>query len=304
MHNPWIRAFFFFLLLLTPVAAGEAYVRLLPNVAKSKHFFLTKHSDDVDVLVLGSSHAYYGICPQELGRYAYNAAQVSQTLRYDDWLLHHYSFNNIKWVVQSVSDFSFYEHLEDGPEWYLANRYRIYMGCDIHAPWSVYGWEATAFPVFVEKLKSLWQPPKMRWSIQGQGLEYTLENRATDWDNGVERAKHNYYENFSAAQENVGHLHGIARFCEERHARLLLVSTPLRPSYRNAQNPQQLVDMRHRLDVFLKIHPDAFYLDFSADPRFTAADFYDADHLNTDGAHKLSCLIRHRLYGQKLLEQE
>jgi len=302
MRSPYVRPFLFFLLPLVLLAAGEAYVRSLPNAAKSKHEFLTKHSDEVDVLVLGSSHTYYGICPDALGSHAYNAAQVSQTLRYDDWLLHHYSFNNIEWVVQPVSDFSLYENLEGGSEWYLANRYRLYMDCDIHSPWSVYGWEATAFPAFVEKLKSLWQPPKMRWSEQGQGLEYTLESRAAEWDNGAERARHNCYENFAAAEENVGHLHRIARFCEKRHARLLLISTPLRPSYRSAQDPRQIADMRHRLKVFLKRHPVAMYLDFSADPRFSDVDFYDADHLNTDGARKLSFLIKQRMHGQNRLK--
>lgn len=290
--NPYLRASLFFLLLLIPVAAGEAYVRSLPNASKAKHAFLTAHSSEVDVLILGSSHTYYGICPEVLSPHAYSAAQVSQTLRYDDWLLHHYPFPSLKYVVLPISDFSLYENLEDGAEWYLANRYRLYMDCDIHSRLSVYDWEFTAFPVFLEKMKSLWQPPKMHWSNYGQGLEYTLEKRSTDWDNGAERAAHNRYTDFSAAAENMAHLQSIAQFCKQHHARLLLITTPLRPSYRRAQSPRQLADTRNRLRHFLRHNPEAVYHDFSADSRFDENDFYDSDHLNTRGARKLSLLLR------------
>lgn len=295
MHSPWLRFLLFALLLLVPLAAGEAYVRSLPNPSKAKHAYLSAHAREVDVLVLGSSHTYYGIAPGLLSPHAYSAAQVSQTLRYDDWLLHHYSFNNIRWVILPVSDFSLYENLEGGAEWYLATRYLLYMGCSLHSRLSVYGWEMTAFPVFAEKIKSLWRPPRMSWSRYGQGLEYTRSARAADWDNGAARAAHNRYTDFRAAGENIGHLQRIARFCQSRHARLLLITTPLRPSYRRAQDPRQMADLRRRLHAFLRHAPAARYLDLSADPRFTAADFYDSDHLNTDGARKLTRILRREM---------
>lgn len=291
-HKPVLRFALFFALVLLPVGAGEAYVRSLPNAAKAKHAFLTAHSKEVDVLVLGSSHTYYGIEPQLLSAHAYSAAMVSQTLRYDDYLLHHYAFPRLRCVIVPVSDFTLYEELEGTASWYLANRYRLYMNCDVHPRLSVYDWECTAFPAFCEKLKSLWQAPKMHWSAYGQGLEYTYEARKADWDNGTVRAAANIYTDFSGATENMRHLQSIADFCKSHGARLVLVSTPLSATYYDALSTPQEADKTQRLKAFLRKNACAEYHDMRRHPGITEADFYDADHLNTRGAHAFTLLLR------------
>lgn len=290
-RTPWPRVALFFLILAVPLAAGEAYLRSLPNPYKAKHAYLTAHSREVETLILGSSHAYYGIHPETLGPHAYSAAMVSQTLRYDYYLLRHYPFPRLRTVVLTVSDFTLYEEIEDGREWYLANQYRLYMDCDIHPRLSVYGWEVTAFRIYCEKLRSLWQPPRMGWSATGQGTEYTLRNKAADWDNAAARVKTNRYDDFSRAPRQTAVLQSIADWCRDHGATLLLVSTPLSPAYRALQNPAQVSDTESRLKTFLDSTPHARRLDFRADPRFGPDDFYDADHLTFNGSRKLSRLI-------------
>lgn len=289
--RPLFRILLFAAILLLPLSAGESYIRSVPNPSKAKHAHMKAHSKEIDVLILGSSHTYYGIAPERISKRAYSLAQVSQTLRYDDFLLHHYPMPNLRMVVLPISDFSLYEELEDGKEWYLANRYRLYMDCNIHPHLSVYDWEITSFPTYCEKLKQLWQPPHMHWSAYGQGLEYTLAHRPTNWDNGEERAANNTYTDLSRATNGISHLESIARFCESNHVRLILLSTPLRPSYRQHQNADQLADTHSRIQQFLQRHPQTTYLDFRASPQFSANDFYDSDHLNTQGAQKLSLLV-------------
>ena len=290
----WLRCALFAALLLLPVAAGEWYVRSLPNPAKAKHAFLAARSHEVDTLILGNSHAYYGLAPELLGSHAFSAAQVSQTLRYDAWVLAHYPFPRLRVVVLTLSDFSLYEELEEGDEWFLANRYRLYMDCDFHSCLSVYGWEVTAFRPFCEKLASLCRPPRMRWSAAGQGLEYTLESRAPGlaWDNGPERAAANDYADLSLSRRGMGYLETIARYCEARGLTLALVATPLTRSYRAARSAARVADTRRCLAALLRRHPSVRYYDYSEAAAFTAADFYDADHLNLDGSHKLSRLLR------------
>lgn len=286
------RMFAFALTLLVPLAAGEAYLRHLPNPSKDKHAYLIAHAPEVDVLILGSSHTYYGVAPELLSPHAYSAAQVSQTLRYDDWVLHHYDFRHLTDVVVPISYFTFYEELEGGGEWYLANRYRLYMDCDLHPRLSVYDWEVTAFSVYITKLKSLWQPRRMWWSREGQGLEYTTQNKQPDWDNGAVRAARNHYTDFSGAPANESRLRHIADYCRRHHVRLWLITTPLRPSFRQACDGRQLADTRHRLQVFMRRYPEVHYIDYGADPRFSAQDFYDADHLSLTGSHRLTKYLR------------
>lgn len=287
------RFVLFAILILLPLGVGEIYVRSLPNPTKSKHAHLMAKSREIEVLILGNSHTYYGINPAILSERAYSAAQVSQTLKYDNWILGAYPFDSLQTVVLPVSDFSLYEELENGDEWYLANRYRLYMNCEIHPCLSVYGWECTAFPVFCEKLKSLWTPSRMQWSSYGQGLEYTFANRRPggDWDNGEERAKRNYYKDLGNGEKGVAYLESIARKCEKQKAVLVILQTPLRPSYLQHQNPEQVSDTQSRLRTFFKDFPQTRMLDLRADLRFEAKDFYDSDHLNTDGADKLSFIL-------------
>ena len=288
-----LRTFLFLLPLALLLLGGEAVLRLHPNAAKDKDKAMRLTGSIIDTLILGSSHAYYGLCPELLGRNAYNAAQVSQTLMYDEFILNRYALPHLRTVVLTVSDFSFYEELEGTPSWYLAGRYRMYMGCDYHSLASAYAWEAAAFPVFAKKLLALCQPPRERWSLRGQGLEYTLENRAADWDNGSTRAAVNRYTDLSHGDVNETRLCRIASLCQQRGISLVLVATPLRPSYRAEQNTAQIADMHRRIERVAARFPQTVrFLDFAADPAFTADDFYDADHLNRAGAVKLSLKVK------------
>ncbi len=291
-HSLHVRLIAWFI--LPPImllAAGEVYIRLQPNPSKYKHHFLTLHNSEVDTLILGSSHTYYGIEPEVLGKHAFSLAQVSQTLKYDNYLLHHYPFENLRMVILPISDFSLYEELEDGPEWHMASRYRLYMQCDIHSRWSAYGWEFTSFPTYCTKLKQLWTPSQMSWSRQGQGLEYTMESRQEPWDNGTERALHNRYETFEKAPYGMKHLHEIGTYCARRSIKLVLISTPLSESYRKAQLHAQVEDTDKHIRDFIRMFPNTTYLDFRSSKSFSNHDFYDADHLNRAGAHKLTSTI-------------
>lgn len=279
----------FALLLLLALAAGEVYVRSLPNAAKAKDAWLTRHAGQVETLILGSSHTYYGVAPELLGAHAYNAAQVSQTLRYDNFILEHYPMPRLKLVVLPVSDFTFYEDFESGRDWFLAIRYRLYMHCPYHARLSRYGFEVAAFKPFAEKLKSLWQPRRMRWSALGQGLEYSLSNRPPHWDNGEARATANHYAENACVELNEKYLASIWRRTRaHRGARLVLISTPLRPDYRAAQWPAQVRATDARVARFVATHPGTLYLDYRTDTTFGPRDFYDADHLSLEGSHHFS----------------
>ena len=69
-------------LFLLPIAilavAGEAYVRSLPNSYRLKGEWMRQNADSVEVLILGNSHAYYGIRPQDMQGVAFNLSNVSQ----------------------------------------------------------------------------------------------------------------------------------------------------------------------------------------------------------------------------------
>lgn len=277
------------------LGAGEVYVEHLPNPARDKHRWMTTHAGEVRTLVLGDSHAFYGIRPDLLGPGAFSLALPSQTLRYDLYLLRHYPTEQLKDVVLTVSYFTLWEDFEllGGHEPEIA-RYHIYMDADLH-PWPLYRLECVQRQSFVERLKSLYQPPRLSWDSLGWGDNYTLDLRADDWDNGEARAAANTYSDTAVVAFNAGVLAELMDYCRERKIRLTLVTTPTGPLFRKHQSEQQVATNRRVLASLLQAHSEVHHLDLEADARFSSSDFYDADHLSTVGAAKLTKILRKEL---------
>lgn len=275
----------FSLCILVPLIAAEIYVESLPNPSKTKHSWMSAHSESVSTLILGSSHTFYGVTPSLFPDTAFSLSQVSQTYRYDSYLLRHYPMPKLRTVILPFSYFSLYEDFESQPhEQFNAKRYRIYMDCDLHFRLGWYGFEFTSIDPFVEKLKSLYKPQHMTWDSLGFGTDYTFSSRPADWDNGEAAASGNTYTDTTLVDLNMGFLDDIMTFCQERHARLLLITTPLSPGFRNHQQTEQTERNARCLKQILCRHPEVVYLDFSADPTFTDSLFYDSHHLNGRGA--------------------
>lgn len=294
-----LRFLKYILLFAAPIllffVAGECYVEHLPNPARDKHQWMTAHHDAVTTLVLGDSHAFYGIRPDLLGDSAYSLAMTSQTLRYDDYLLHHYPMPRLRDVVISVSYFRLWEDFETlGVGDHLISRYHIYMDADLHhAP--KYHLECFHRREFIERLKSLYLPPQLSWDARGWGDNYTLDRRADDWDNAAERVAENTYTDTTVVALNEALLHHIIDFCRQQGARLTLVNTPVTPTFRHHEVPRQVDVNEQTLRRILRQHPEVRYLDYEADPSFGPDDFYDADHLSNLGAEKLTKKIRQHL---------
>lgn len=277
------------LLLLT---LAEFYVESLPNIARDKHQWMLRHQQAVKTLVLGHSHTLYGIRPDLLGDSAFNLAQQSQTYRYDAYLLRHYTMPHLQTLILPFNYSSLWEDFEQQGEDFQAIRYRIYMDCDIHPRLSWYGFEVMSMPVVREKLQSLYRPAQNQWDSLGWATEYTLSSRADDWDNGRERAAGNTYKDTTLVALNTNYLHDIFTFCRQHHIQVLLLNTPTSPNFRAHEETHQKAINEKVLRQLLKQYPEILYLDWEADPRFTPEDFYDADHLNTDGATKLTQLVK------------
>lgn len=288
----------FALLVLLVFAAGEWYVRSLPNAARDKHRWMLAHSSEVETLVLGSSHAFYGVDPALLGSGAFSLAMPSQTYRYDDWLLHRYPMGKLRTLILPYSYFSLYEDYESGTGDDCTRRYRIYMDCPIHSRWSAYGLECLDFDSFKERLKSLYKPPRLSWTPLGWGSNNRLETRKPDWDNGAERAQSQTYADTSAVGLNTGFLRSMLSWCRSHGVKAVLISTPLSLSYRQHRLPAQLARNRRVLEGLLREFPEALYMDFEADGRFASPDFYDSDHLSDRGAEKLTRIIHRKIKGQ------
>ena len=279
----------FALAVLAVLTAMEVYVESMPNIARDKHQWMLQHSNKVKTLVLGNSHNLYGIRPDLLGEGAFSLAQQSQTYRYDQYLLQHYPMKELKTIILNFDYSLLWEDFESTPkEEFQAMRYRIYMDCDIHPRLSWYGFEVMYMPLVTEKLRSLFTPGRNHWDHLGWATEYTKEARLQDWDDGKNRAEANTRHDTDIVSMNEGILRDIFDYCQKHHIKVILLNTPVSETFRTYEDPRQRHINDQALKKLLQDNPSVTYLDWEADQRFTSDDFYDSDHLNHEGAQKLT----------------
>ena len=70
------------------VGGAEYAVRQIPNEYKYKNDWMDQHAEEVETLIMGSSHAMFGINPAFIDGVAFNLGLPSQSLKYDLFLLH------------------------------------------------------------------------------------------------------------------------------------------------------------------------------------------------------------------------
>lgn len=291
------RSIAFIIILVAVFGSTEWFVESRPNAAKYKHYWLAAHAEEVGTLVLGSSHTFYGIDAKAFyhGKKdkGFNLAMVSQTCRYDRYLLTHYDFSNLHTLILPYSYFTLYEDFESMPdERYMAIRYRAYMGCDLHRRLSEYGLEVMSSKSVKQRIKLFCEKNECYWDSCGTGANYTYNTRPTPWDDGIITASNNtYYPDTSLVALNKEFLTDIMQMCKDRHIDMFLITTPVSPTFKNHQSKQQDSINTSVLKALLKAYPEVHYHDFTEDKRFADRDFYDSHHLNTDGQEKLTCII-------------
>lgn len=127
----------------------------------------------------------------------------------------------------------------------------------------------------------------------GFGTDYTIENRKKDLNlhNANITAKYHTNKNPSHVKENMAILYHFANICKEKNIKLIILTTPVTDLYSSCLDPTQLNLMHKSINEILDAYPETIYLNFMNDKRFNHNDFYDVDHLNTNGAQKFTTIL-------------
>ena len=290
------------LLMFVALAAMEAAVRAVPNVYKMKNEAMERRSRSVETLVLGNSHGYYDIMPSVLdGDGCYNLAMVSQTLEYDYRLLTRYDFSGLKRVVLVVDNSNCFDMpLDKSQEWYRCTFYRLYMGCGRHGLLSKYGFELSNVPAARKKVERYADTGRVMTDGLGWGEDYDTkeaDNPRLSAEYSKDRAEKHRLRSYSDYAENKAWLLRLTRWCKTRGMELDIVSAPVWKTYREAISPRQKALLADAVGKALGCGASA-WLDYTADTRFGAADFYDCDHLSHAGAEKFTKMLKLALDAQ------
>lgn len=289
----------FALPLMVAGIAVEVALRHLPNDYAYKSRWLADHAESVEVLVLGSSHGLSSIRPDLMTLRTFNAAHVSQTLAFDRHILEQViqCDDSLRWVVLPMSYFSLVEEMKDNIEWWREKNYCIYYGYPSHPLNPLYHSEVIGAPKIKDDIINL-----VRYWTEGttlrdtDSLGYRHRNPATsdyDWDSdGHARAMlHTRQVGTSTIQRNRSHVEHIADLCRQHGVQMLLVTTPAHRAYTSCLDNSQLNEVTQFCLSLAETNSHIRYLNLLNDPRFNNADFHDADHLDDEGATKLTAII-------------
>lgn len=265
----------------------EIYVESIPNSYTYKRQYMEQHAAQIQTLVLGSSYAYDGI-DAELLPSAFNLANSSQCFEDDYRLLAKYlsMMDSLQTVILPLS----YSSLQMVSSSNRRGYYTIYMDLYPRWPISKYSFECFNLELMTKKIiKHALREDVVRCDSLGQRIGHTLESRPTDWQDTEALVANDRFVG-SAAQpyieENTCWLRRIALECQVNGVELYLVKMPALQDYRDAMPQEQVEAMNHAITTITNKFDCVHVLDYQA--WGIDADFWNATHLNTDGARRLT----------------
>lgn len=265
----------------------EFYVESIPNSYTYKRQYMEQHAAEIQTLVLGSSYAYDGI-DAALLPHAFNLANSSQCFEDDYHLLANYlpAMDSLKTVILPLS----YSSLQMVSSSNRRGYYTIYMDLYPRWPISKYSFECFNLELMTKKIiKHALREDVVRCDSLGQRIGHTLESRPDDWQQTQALVSNDRFVGPAAmpyVEENIQWLQQMATLCEDRGVTLCLVAMPMLEEYRRAMPHEQIALMEQVMQQLTDTYPHVQVLDYQS--WGTDDDFYNATHLNTIGARRLT----------------
>lgn len=290
------RIILFVVPVLLLLAALETSLRRLPNHCAFTNHYLLHSGREVEILVLGGSHAFNGVDPEGLGDQAFNAANVAQDHRLDRAVLERYidSLPRLRCIILPVSYCSIGSRMElSGEPWRIKN-YAIHMG--LREPGM--GLDMR-FELMTGKISAAVGRLVDHWNDDGSDIVFRPHGGSPgrpqpgiDMDeHGLATAKRHTKWPSGPFEANVLELERIIELAEGRGISVLLFSPPAYESYRRHLNGKQLALSRLTPQRLARENAHVHYLDLMADPQFTVEDFGNSDHLQGSGNRKLTAIL-------------
>jgi hypothetical protein len=284
------------------------------NQYSAKKELLRRQLPETELLVLGSSHAYYGLMPGMLGKRAFNLSATGQSLFYDQALLMKYmdQMPHLKLVVVPVSYFALRFQLDEGLERWRCCYYKNVYGLP-HRRWLM-NWHLRNYSAFflcgnsrMQKKLLLGNAPDLIGDYDSWGgwtnrpparAHLSASNRQDHLIQSAREAlkRHNQRVSPQVFSDNTNLLVRLVEETRRRQIDVLFLTLPVTSYYRDGMDAGFYAQMQTALRQ-VTAEPGVAYRDYTSDARFTRDDFEDGDHLNLAGAQKFS-----RILGEELIQ--
>ena len=279
-------------------------MRQIPNYYSYKYNWMDKHAEEVETLVLGSSHSLNGIIPRYLGENSFNLALPGQTLKYDAYLFFKWTdrYKNLKLVILPISYFSFFM---DHSEWIGETYSKIYLKSPFHSDYSRYNLEMLDFKSLHSKIY-LWRTEDEVYIKERGWLPMYLKNKNNStWNlehNNIHGVKEHTMKSWGFVDNNYKLVSSIIEYCNKNGIKIALITTPQYKDYNIHLDKAQLGKMYELINNLQRMY-GVLYLNYLQDDRFCADDFYDPSHLSEIGAEKFTRILKYDLRSSLILKE-
>jgi hypothetical protein len=305
MKNLLVKLFIFLSPMIAVTFFFEIYLRTVNTNYKEKLIGLNKNKDKVEMLILGNSHANYGIDPTQFNLNTYNMAMVNQPLLHDYMILDKIidSVPNLKKVIISLdyhtlyfsdqgirNNWIYYDYGIDTNIEFKAKLSRFWIGYTPKVAFSMFKYD---FKRRIFNLNS--KKPTLSFKAENGvlftdtihngwlGYSGTMYNKLQNAE--VRNRANGFNSTVTKKSERVKGLKifkSMLKLLDSKNIKVYIITLPCHPKFRKMIHEK--VRQRDILEIkeIIKNY-DAHYIDF-----FNIINqdklFYDSDHLNKLGA--------------------
>jgi len=286
--------------LLVLFLALDYTVVCTPNSYTLKRGLLEHFRASAEIVVLGSSHTMYGIDPAAFARPAVNLANASQSLEIDAELFQRCAdtFPRLKLAIVPFSYPSLAGRLSNTDELWRNFLYFRFLGIRGEQrpmdllnlrnwfPTLALGRDAIVRLLFERNRSGLRAPiGPLGW------LAFPVRAGQKSPSDGPERVRvHESAMREESIAINLAVIKKMLEVADRKKIKIVFVTLPVASSYATAMNARLWSEFQSQLRSAL--HPyGAAYYDYLQEPRFVPSDFANSDHLNQQGAEKVSQIL-------------
>lgn len=300
----------FVLMLLSSIGLIELLLANIDSTFKLKARSFSKQIDNVQLVVLGSSHNQSAVNPEYIDSFnSINLAFGGQDPSIDSAILNK-CINYLPKLKIVVFDF-YYHSLEhrNTSNYFRNSSYLRFYGLNLFdrdlslADYSIF----LSNPSFYLNTLS---PFTSNNSYNKYGFTIGLadDNLSTykflhlGFDESAIRADQSNYhvqrhnnENILSFMKNSSTYEEMVKKCLDNDVIPIFVSSPVYSTYYNSYILEKDNRRKKLINDFIKKYPECVFWNYENDRRFTIRDFKDDDHLNPEGARKFSIILDKQL---------
>jgi hypothetical protein len=281
----------------------ELFYHIVPNNYAIKNKDIQEKYDATKILILGNSHTFYGLNPKFFDLPTYNLSNISQTLYFDALLLdkHIKKFKKLEYVVLNV-DYSSLSQLDNSDEdTWRKYYYKNYMDLDVPIistfdPKGYFLSSTRSFNINVKLIKRFFEEGSIVDCDQnGFGSNYNKEKRLLNIQEITPYTIKRHEDGLYDFTNNINRVQLIINRCKIYDVKVLILIMPASRPYAKGINPIKLNKIFKSCLSIRNRNSNVIYLNLFNDGYFNDDDFYDPDHLHSDGAKKCSIFVNNFL---------